>query len=77
MHEPIKIIDVSGLSCPDPIIALQNALRELKKGEIIRLISTDRGSYYDIPTWIRINKHLLINQSEENKKYVFLVKKNN
>ena len=70
----ILLVDTSGMHCPQPVIELQSALRKADSGDLVRVIATDRGSLYDIPTWVKINKHELVQQAQETEVFEFLIK---
>ena len=72
--ETFKVVDASGLRCPQPIIELQNAARSGGPGSLICLVSTDHGTLHDIPVWIKVNRHELIETNKEKGSYYFYVK---
>lgn len=75
MVEPTKTLDASGLSCPLPVLKSKKAIKELEIGEILEIISTDNGSKKDIPAWTRVTGQELIEEKEENGKFIFIVKR--
>jgi len=68
-------VDARRLFCPLPVIRLQNCINQQSSGTRVRIVSTDPGSMNDIPTWCRINGHKLLDSSEQDKEYIFLVQK--
>lgn len=72
--EEIKV-DARGLQCPMPIIKLSQAISAASSGQIVKLISTDRGSCTDVPAWTSDMGHFLKEQSEENGEFHFLIQK--
>ncbi len=44
-------LDCYGMLCPLPIIKIAEKLKEMKKGEVLELISTDEGIKEDIVAW--------------------------
>jgi tRNA 2-thiouridine synthesizing protein A len=44
-----RILDLKGLKCPLPAMMTQKALRELKDGKSITVITTDPLAQIDIP----------------------------
>ena len=40
-----KEFDASGLSCPLPIVKTKKALTDMVSGQVLRVISTDPGSW--------------------------------
>ncbi|WP_043317581.1 sulfurtransferase TusA family protein [Microbulbifer sp. HZ11] len=41
-------VDASGLPCPQPLLAMRRALKQLAPGELLHLIATDPASQRDI-----------------------------
>lgn len=70
-----KVLDASGLACPMPIVKTRMAIDTLESGEVLKLISTDRGSCTDVPAWTSSTGHALLAQSEENGSFIFLIRK--
>ena len=70
-----KVLDASGLACPMPIVKTRMAIDEIASGEVLKLISTDRGSCTDVPAWTSSTGHELLEQTEEDGAYVFLIRK--
>jgi tRNA 2-thiouridine synthesizing protein A len=70
-----KVLDAKGLSCPMPVVRTKKAMDELKPGQILELHTTDSGSVSDIPAWAKTAGHQVIEQSEDNGVYKFLIKK--
>jgi len=66
-------LDVRRLLCPMPIIRLQNKIKELTKGETVRIRCTDPGTLQDIPTWCRLYGHKVLNITEQEREIHFLV----
>jgi tRNA 2-thiouridine synthesizing protein A len=50
-------LDTRRLICPMPVIKLQDKIKELKSGDKIELIGTDKGVLYDVPAWCRVHGH--------------------
>jgi tRNA 2-thiouridine synthesizing protein A len=70
-----KEFDASGLACPLPIVKTKKALSDMATGQVLRVISTDPGSVGDMAAFAEQTGNQLLEQSSENKKYVFLLKK--
>lgn len=52
MKTDVKI-DCFGLFCPLPIIEVAKRIKEMKVGEALELVSTDKGIKEDMPAWCR------------------------
>ena len=53
-------VDARGSYCPGPLMELIRAIRESQVGDVIAVLSTDKGSRTDIPRWIEKAGHRLI-----------------
>ncbi len=75
MREPTRTVDASGLACPMPIVRTRQAIDELDPGDVLEVISTDRGSLTDIPSWAGTLGHTLLDARQNGDRYVYLIKK--
>jgi tRNA 2-thiouridine synthesizing protein A len=75
MAEATKILDASGLACPMPVVRTRQAIDELMPGEVLEVISTDRGSLQDIPAWAESTGNALLEHREEDGRFTFLIEK--
>ena len=71
-----KILDTSGLLCPEPVMLLHKAVRELEIGAVIEVIATDPSTTRDIPKFCHFLGHELLQQQEEEKCYRYYIRKN-
>jgi len=55
-----KTIDARGSFCPGPLMELIRGIREAEVGDILAVLSTDKGSRADIPKWIEKAGHRLL-----------------
>ena len=53
-------IDARGSFCPGPLMELIRGMREAEVGDVIAVLSSDRGSKIDIPKWVEKAGHTLI-----------------
>ena len=70
-----KEFDASGLACPLPIVKTKKALNDMSSGQVLKVISTDRGSVADMAAFAEQTGNALLSSTEEGGKYVFLMKK--
>ena len=68
-------IDTSGMACPMPIVKTKLAINKLESGQVLELISTDRGSKTDVPAWCESTGNPLISEDERDSKFVYLIEK--
>ena len=55
-----RTIDARGSFCPGPLMELIRAIREGQVGDVIAVLSSDKGSKIDIPKWVEKAGHRLI-----------------
>ena len=56
IEERMKVdvkLDCFGLLCPMPIIQTAKKIKEMKIGEVLEVISSDKGIREDMPAWCR------------------------
>jgi tRNA 2-thiouridine synthesizing protein A len=70
-----KEFDASGLACPLPIVKTKKALSDMAPGQVLRVISTDPGSVCDMAAFAEQTGNALLEQTSQDKKYVFFLKK--
>lgn len=49
------MVDARGLSCPQPLLAMRRALRQLSPGELLHVVATDPGSQADFASFSRLS----------------------
>jgi tRNA 2-thiouridine synthesizing protein A len=70
-----KEFDASGLACPLPIVKTKKALNDMTSGQVLRVVATDPGSVCDMAAFAEQTGNQLLEQSTQDKKYVFFLKK--
>ena len=59
-------LDARGLNCPMPVVKARKKIGELQIGQVLRVLSTDRGSIRDFQGWTKIAKNVeLLGQETE------------
>lgn len=53
-------IDARGSFCPGPLMELIRGMKEAEVGDVLAVLSTDKGSKTDIPKWVEKAGHNLI-----------------
>jgi tRNA 2-thiouridine synthesizing protein A len=70
-----RTLDLKGLSCPLPIAKTAQAIRDLSVGELIEVYATDPGSVPDFAAWCTTTGHSMIERSETDGVFRFLIQK--
>lgn len=66
-------LDARRLMCPMPVIKTQNAIKTMASGDKLRVTCTDPGVMQDIPTWCRINGHLILTTDVIDHEYILTI----
>jgi len=53
-------IDARGSFCPGPLMELIRGMKEAEVGDVLAVLSSDRGSKTDIPKWVEKAGHRLV-----------------
>jgi tRNA 2-thiouridine synthesizing protein A len=72
---PARELDARGLRCPEPVMMLHKAMRELGAGEVLRVVATDPTTLRDVPQFCRFLGHELLAQDESGEEISFLLRK--
>jgi tRNA 2-thiouridine synthesizing protein A len=66
MVPPYKeTVDATGLACPLPILRAKKALANLVAGEVLRVMTTDRGAVRDFQAFCKQTGNALLAQVDE------------
>jgi len=66
-------LDCKGMFCPMPIVQLKKATKNMKPGQVLRLMATDPGSVRDIPAWAGKTGNKVLETSEKSGVFTFLI----
>jgi len=70
-----QTLDCYGLLCPMPIIQTAKKIKEMRIGEILEVVSTDKGIKEDMPAWCRQTGQEFLGIEENDKVFKAYVKK--
>jgi tRNA 2-thiouridine synthesizing protein A len=73
--KPDIVVDTKGMACPMPIVKAKKALDGIAEGQVMEVLSTDKGSVNDFKAWVKQTNHELIKHEEEDGVFKFYVKK--
>lgn len=68
-------VDARGQSCPGPLVSLARALKDARPGDVLELLATDPGSRSDVPSWAKLTGNELLEASERDGAFRYLVRK--
>jgi tRNA 2-thiouridine synthesizing protein A len=76
MNIPITTtIDARNLSCPLPLLKAKQALHQIDAGQCVLVLATDAGSVRDFHAFIELSAHSMIEFSDENTHYRYVIEK--
>jgi tRNA 2-thiouridine synthesizing protein A len=70
-----KILDAKGLACPMPIVKTKKAMNDMETGQVLEVLTTDKGAKNDLTAWAKSGGHELMDHKEENDVFTFWIKK--
>jgi Predicted redox protein, regulator of disulfide bond formation len=70
-----SILDTFGLLCPMPIIKTAARFKEMKRGEVLKVLSDDPGIKEDMPAWCITSGNELLGIDEIDGEFHAYVKK--
>ena len=70
-----RTLDLKGLSCPLPIVKTAQAMKTVASGGHIEVVATDPGSVKDFAAWSRTTGNELVEQSEGDGVYRFVLRR--
>ena len=70
-----KRLDCQGFVCPYPIVELARAIKAVEKGAIVEMLATDPGSVRDVEAFQKRTGHQLVEHSQADGVFRFLVRR--
>jgi TusA-related sulfurtransferase len=68
-------LDLSGLTCPMPLLKTKQALNRLESGKVIRVIATDPASERDFQVFSRQSGIALLKTEKRAERFVYWLQK--
>ncbi|NFA60659.1 FAD-dependent oxidoreductase [Clostridium sporogenes] len=68
-------LDACGLSCPGPLMKVNNTVNEMNEGETLKIKASDPGFYIDIQSWCERTDNELLSVSKDKGIVIALIKK--
>lgn len=69
------LVDTTGLLCPEPVMMLHNAVREVPVGQVIKVLATDPSTQRDIPRFCRFLGHQLLVEHHADKSFQYFIRR--
>ncbi len=68
-------LDASGLLCPLPVLKARKRLKDMARGQVLRLIATDPAAVVDVPHYCNESGNLLLDSGQEGEAQVYLIER--
>ena len=69
------LLDTKGLLCPLPVFKARKALKSVPAGGLLRVLATDPASVIDFKAFCLTTGHELVENNQEGKVFVFLIRR--
>ncbi|MFB1010456.1 MAG: sulfurtransferase TusA [Thiopseudomonas sp.] len=70
-----EILDARGLLCPEPVMMLHKAVRQLQAGQVLQVLATDPSTQRDIPKFCTFLQHSLLQSNEQGGEFCYWIRK--
>jgi tRNA 2-thiouridine synthesizing protein A len=67
-------LDTTGLYCPEPIMLMHNKVRDMRSGEVLKVIASDPATTRDVPKFCQFLGHELVHQEELEGSYCYFIR---
>lgn len=68
-------LDVSGLSCPMPLLKAKLALNNMESQQILKVVATDPGSEKDFQLFVDQSDHQILDFQKDKQAYFYWIRK--
>lgn len=69
-------LDLSGLTCPLPLLKTKQSLNKMTPGQVVMVIATDPGSERDFQVFAQQSGNLLLQLEKQDDRFVYWLQKN-
>jgi TusA-related sulfurtransferase len=70
-----QVVDARNQMCPMPVLATAKAMRKLRPGQVLQVLTTDKGALSDIPAWAGDTGNELLATTTEDGVTVFHIRR--
>ena len=68
-------LDLTGLSCPMPLLKAKLALNGMEKEQILKVVATDSASERDFHIFVKQTDNEILEFKKDNQVYLYWIKK--
>lgn len=74
--KPAVTLDLTGLSCPAPLLGAKRVLDDLEPGQVLLLVSDCPGTFDDVAAWVNLTDHeLLATEKGDGRRSLYYLRK--
>ena len=70
-----KELDLKGLACPLPVVKVSKGIKEIEVGEVLKAVTTDKGSLTDFPAWAETSGNEIVEVVEGDGVFEFFIRR--
>lgn len=70
-----RVLDTRGLNCPMPILKAKKALNDMAPAQVLKVLATDPGAVRDFEYFCKHTGHTLMETTELEGEFVFMVRR--
>lgn len=70
-----EVLDALGLFCPEPVMMLHQAVRQLQAGQVLQVLASDPSTQRDIPKFCTFLGHSLLQADEQEGQFNYWIRK--
>lgn len=76
MNETVELeLDLSGLTCPMPLLKTKQALNKMAAGALVRIIATDPASERDFKVFSDQSGNALLRAEKQAERFIYVLRK--
>lgn len=76
MKETVELeLDLSGLTCPMPLLKTKQALNKMAAGALVRVIATDPASERDFKVFSEQSGNALLYAEKQAERFIYILRK--
>ncbi len=68
-----RLLDARGLYCPEPVMLLHSAIKDMGAGDTVLVLATDPSTQRDIPKFCGFLGHVLMSSEQLNDEYHYRI----
>ncbi len=70
-----RVLDARGLLCPMPVVRTSKEIKTLRRGQVLKVLATDRGAIVDFKAWAEDTGNPLLEWTEQDGVLVFYIRR--